>query len=126
MRPGSEAQARRARIEEIALQIAELSNELQELLVDDESTTTGTTTNQPTTTINNHTRPAQDIKNRFDPRAEFRVGDKIVITNNFCNFRGHTGTVTEVGIGSDEYIHFRQDSPSIITKRKPHNIRKLD
>ena len=49
-----------------------------------------------------------------------------MITNNYRGYRGHTGTITEVGEGPDNYIHFRQDSPSIITKRKPHNIRKID
>ena len=119
--------ARKARIEEIASQIAELSNELQGLLLEDDTSSISSATNRSTTA----TRRPQNVSRSVhptttDPRSHFRVGDRIVITNNYRGYRGHTGTVTEVGEASDDYIHFRQDSPSIITKRKPHNIRKLD
>ena len=117
--------ARKARIEEIASQIAELSNELQGLLLEDEASSTSSATNRSTPAPR---RPPNVLRStqRIDPRSYFSVGDRIVITNNYRGYRGHTGTITEVGEGPDNYIHFRQDSPSIITKRKPHNIRKID
>ena len=121
----SRSQARQTRIEEIALQIAELSNELQELLVEDNTSPTTARTNPSTTTVSGQLDQFQDSDSRRDPRSYFSVGDRIVITNNYRGYRGRTGTVTEIGQGRDEYIHFRQGSPSIITKRKPHSIRKL-
>ena len=98
------------RIEEIASQIAELSNELNRLLLEHSDPN------------DNNSSIASTRDNRAP--ADFSVGDRIVITNNYRGFRGHTGTVTL--IGRNDYIHFRQDSPSIITKRKRYNIRRID
>ena len=115
--------ARRARIEEIASEIAELSDELKGLILEEEQATANNerTTNTSGTTS---TKPPQSSRAR-SVNSRFQVGDRIVITNNYRGHSGRTGTVTRVDEDND-WVYFHQDTPSLRTKRKSYNIRHLD
>ena len=97
--------ARKARIEEIASQIAELRNELKSLILEDEQ---ASIKNNRTTSASGTTQTRLPLSSRArSGSSRFQVGDRIVITNNYrCHF-GRTGTVTAV----DEGIPFGALSP---------------
>ena len=114
--------ARKARIGEIASQIAELSDELKSLILEDEQSNIG----REETSSTSGTTSVRHISSRASSGAtRFRIGDRIVITNNYKGHFGHTGTVTKIDKEND-WVHFHQDSPSLRTKRKSYNIRHLD
>ena len=113
----SESEARRARIEEIASQISDLSTELQELLLEEE-----TDNNSSNRTRASVSRVSNTQRRTFS--EEIVVGDRITITNNYRGHKGRTGTVVQVEADGG-YIHFQQDYPRIKSKRLPHNLRKL-
>ena len=92
--------ARKARIKEIASQIAEISDELKNLILEDEraTSTSGTTS-------------AREASTRASSgSSRFRIGDRIVITNNYIGHFGRTGTVTVVD-EENGWVHFHQDTP---------------
>ena len=111
---------RKARIEEIASKIAELSDELKSLILEGEqaSVSSNRTTSASSTTS---TRPPLSTRTRSDSSI-FQVGDQIVITNNYIGHFGRTGTVIRVDEEND-WVHFYQDTPSLRTKWKLYSIR---
>ena len=94
----SESDARRSRIEEIASRITDLSTELEELLLQKESSVNSSTrsTARGLRVSNTPRRPQPEV---------ISVGDRIIITNNYRGHRGQTGTVIEVEPNGG-YIHF--------------------
>ena len=115
--------ARKARIEEIASQIAELSDELKTLILEDEQ---ASVENNKTISASGTTSTTAPLSSRArSSSSRFQVGDRIAITNNYKGHFGRTGTVIKVD-EENEWVHFHQDTPSLRTKRKSHNIRHLD
>ena len=101
--------ARKARIEEIASKIAELSDELKSLILEDEQASVNSNRATSASSITS-TRPPLSTRIMSDSSI-FQVGDRIVIINNY---RGHfesTGTVIRVDEEND-WVHFHQDAPS--------------
>ena len=60
---------------------------------------------------------------RPQPEAhrDFRVGDRVVVTNNYRGQRGLEGTVVRV---SDEWIHFETERLGIRRRKRP-NLRRI-
>ena len=96
--------ARKARIEEIASQIAELSDELKSLILEDEQSNIG----REETSSTSGTTSVRHISSRASSGAtRFRIGDRIVITNNYKGHFGHTGTGDKDGSKtSNDYCLF--------------------
>ena len=110
--------ARKARIEELASQIASLSTELENLLLEDQ-----VSNNNTPIRVREVRRSAVGLRTNHQIE-EIGIGDRILIVNNYRGHRGQTGTVIEVEPDGG-FIHFQQDHPRIRSKRLPHNLRKI-
>ena len=97
------ASKRNKRIKEIAKEIEELSEELNALLIVEESD--NSRTQQQTNTTN-----------------DIVLGNFVEITNNYKNLQGSRGTIIKV---TKHQVTIRLENSNNIIKRKKTNVRKI-
>lgn len=109
---------RQQRIQDLASQIAALSEELSSLLNID-------STDPPSSAVSSSLpvpHLSQEPRNSLPNSLRFQVGDKVQILNNRNGLRGQTGVVTRT---SRVFVYFTLDSSGVEIFRGRLNVRKL-
>ena len=108
---------RQQRIQDLASQIAALSEELSSLLLEPDSSSPNAPVSPP------DLPPSHQARSALPNSLRFQVGDKVQILNNRNGLRGQTGVVTRT---SRVFVYFTLDSSGVEIFRGRLNVRKIE
>jgi hypothetical protein len=105
MNQQSNRKSRRLEIQRLSQTIASLSSQLNQLIIEEQ-------------------QEDEDQTSRIQQQAtEFKIGDRVEITNNYRGLRGTQGVITHVTV---HQVSIRVDGQRKVINKKKNNVRKVD